>query len=60
MIVLGVLLAALLLFRGLGVLGVDLFSNWQESAAWALAVMFLFTASVHFTKTKEDFIAMVP
>jgi uncharacterized membrane protein len=60
MIVVGVLLASLLLFRGLGVLGVDLFSNWQESAAWALVVMFLFTASAHFTKTKEDLIAMVP
>jgi uncharacterized membrane protein len=60
MIVLGVLLASLLLFTGLGVLGVDVFSTWQVSAAWALAVMFLFTASVHFTKTKEDLIAMVP
>ena len=41
-------------------MGVDLFSTWQVSAAWALAVMFLFTASAHFTKTKEDLIAMVP
>jgi hypothetical protein len=47
-------------FRGLGVLGVDPFSTWQISSAWALAVMFLFTASTHFTKTKEDLIAMVP
>ena len=60
MVVLGVLLASLVLFRGLGVLGVDLFSTWQVSAAWALAVMFLFTASAHFTRTKEDLIAMVP
>ena len=60
MVVLGVLLASLLLFRGLGVVGVDLFSTWEVSAAWALAVMFLFTASAHFTKTKEDLIAMVP
>ena len=60
MVVLGVLLASLLLFRGLGVLGVDALSTWQLSAAWALAVMFLFTASAHFTKTKEDLIAMVP
>ena len=48
------------LFRGLGVLGVGLFSTWQVSAAWALAVMFLFTASAHFTKTREDLIGMVP
>jgi len=60
MVVLGVLLASLMLFRALGVLGIDLFSTWQVSAAWALAVMFLFTASAHFTKTKEDLIAMVP
>ncbi len=60
MVVLVVLLASLLLFRGLGELGVDLFSNWEVSAAWALAVMFPFTASAHFTKTKEDLIAMVP
>ena len=60
MVVLGVLLVSLLLFRGLGELGVDLFATWQVSAAWALAVMFLFTASAHFTKTKVDLISMVP
>jgi len=59
-VVLGVLLVSLLLFRGLGLLGVDFFSTWQVSAAWALSVMFVFTASAHFTKTKEDLIAMVP
>lgn len=41
-------------------MGVDLFSTWEVSAAWAMAVMFLFTASAHFTKTKEDLIGMVP
>ena len=60
MVVLGVLLVSLVFFRGLGALGVGLFSAWQVSAAWALAVMFLFTASAHFTKTKEDLIGMVP
>ncbi len=60
MVVLGVLLASLVLFRGLGVWGVDPFSTWQVSATWALAVMFLFTASAHFTRTKQDLIAMVP
>jgi uncharacterized membrane protein len=59
-VVLAVLFASLLLFGGLGALGVDAFSTWQASAAWALAVMFLFTASAHFTKTKEDLIGMVP
>jgi uncharacterized membrane protein len=41
-------------------LGVGLFSTWQVSAAWALAVMLLFTASAHFTKTREDLIGIVP
>src|SRR5215208_6687374 len=60
MVVLGVLFASLLLFGGLGAFGVEPFTTWQVSAAWALAVMFLFTASAHFTKTREDLIAMVP
>ena len=60
MVVLAVLFASLLLFGGLRALGVDTFSTWQVSAAWALAVMFLFTASAHFTKTKDDLIGMVP
>lgn len=60
MIVLVVLLASLVLFRAVGVLGVEALSSWQGAAVWALAVMFLFTASAHFTKTKKDFIGMVP
>jgi uncharacterized membrane protein len=42
------------------VLGIDAFSTWQVSGAWALVVMFLFTASAHFMKTEQDLIAMVP
>lgn len=60
MAVLVVLLVALLSFRGLGVAGVEQPSSWQASTAWALAVMFLFTASAHFTKTKDDLAKMVP
>ena len=60
MVVLVVLFASLVLFRGLGVLGVEAFSSWQGAAVWALAVMFLFTASAHFTKMKKDLINMVP
>jgi hypothetical protein len=44
MVVLVVLLASLVLFRGLGALGVEALSSWQGAAVWALAVMFLFTA----------------
>ena len=60
MVVLVVLLASLVLFRGLGALGVEALSSWQGAAVWALAVMFLFTASAHFTKMKKDLINMVP
>jgi uncharacterized membrane protein len=60
MVPLVVLIIALLIFRGLGALGVSLFLTWQACALWALAVMLLLTASAHFTSTKEDLIKMVP
>jgi uncharacterized membrane protein len=56
----GVLVVSLLVFRGLGALGVGAFAAWQDDACYALALMFLFTASAHFTKTRKDLIAMVP
>ena len=60
MMTLIVLFFSLLIFRGLGVLGVPLFLTWHDSALWALSVMVLFTASAHFTVLKEDLIKMVP
>ena len=61
MVVLVVLLVSLVLFGGLGSLGVGALSTWHEVVAWALATMFLFTASSHFVaRTREDLIAMVP
>lgn len=54
------LIVATLVFRGLGALGFDAFATWLESARVALALMFLFTASAHFTRMKEDLIRMVP
>ena len=61
MVVLVVLLVSLVLFGGLGALGVGALSTWHEVVAWALATMFLFTASSHFVaRTREDLIAMVP
>ncbi len=60
MVTLIVLLVALLIFRGLGVLGVPLFPTWHDCALWALSMMVLFTASAHFTSMKEDLIKMVP
>ena len=61
MVVLVVLLVSLVLFGGLGALGVGALSTWHDVVAWALATMFLFTASSHFVaRTREDLIAMVP
>src|SRR5262249_1903843 len=39
---------------------VPAFQSWILSARVALAVMFLFTATSHFTTMKKDLIAMVP
>jgi uncharacterized membrane protein len=55
-----IMLIVLLVCRGLGALGLSIFATWQLATATALAVMFLFTASSHFTPMKEDLIKMVP
>jgi uncharacterized membrane protein len=55
-----VLLVSLMVLRGLGAAGIALFASWPRDAAFALALMLLLTASVHFTKTKEDLMRMVP
>jgi len=55
-----VMLIVLLLCRGLGALGLSVFATWQLATAVALALMFLFTATSHFTPMKEDLIKMVP
>jgi len=60
MIVLAVLAVSLVLFRGLGALGIKSMSSWIGALRYALAVMFLFTASAHFSSMKEDLIRMVP
>ncbi|MGN9836717.1 DoxX family protein [Nonomuraea sp. H19] len=62
-----VLLVAALVFRLLGVLGVDRFATWRVSAAHGLAVMLVMTASAHFVPAgvtvmpnHADLVAMVP
>lgn len=62
-----VLVGGLLLFRGLGALGVSRFASWPVSAAHALAVMLVMTASAHFVPdsvtvmpSHSDMVAMVP
>ncbi len=60
MAVLVVLVASLVLFGALSALGVGALSGGQDVVAWSLAAMFLFAASAHFTRTREDLVAMVP
>ena len=60
MIVLVVLLVSLLIYRGVGALGVDALATWPAATRFALATTLLLTASAHFTRMKEDLIRMVP
>jgi uncharacterized membrane protein len=60
MLVLIVLLASWLIFRGIGAAGVHAFASWQDSARYALAMMFVFTASAHFNKMRHDLTRMIP
>jgi uncharacterized membrane protein len=67
MIVLIVLAASLVGFRALGALGVRRFGSWPASAAHAMAVMLVMTATTHFVPAgvtvipnHADLVAMVP
>ncbi|HEY7617423.1 MAG TPA: DoxX family protein [Terriglobales bacterium] len=60
MAVLIVLLTSWLVFRGIGMLGVPALVTWQDSARYALAVMFVFTGIAHFNKMKHDLARMIP
>jgi len=60
MLVLIVLLVSWAAFRTLGAAGVQVLSSWQVSARYALAVMFIFTATAHFNKMKHDLARMIP
>jgi uncharacterized membrane protein len=60
MIPLIVLAASFLVFLVLGRLGIRGFRSWLTSLRWALAVMFLVTASAHWGDKRADLVAMVP
>jgi uncharacterized membrane protein len=60
MLVFFVLVISLLIFRGLGALGIPGFATWMAATRYALAVMFLFTSSAHFSKMRHDFARMMP
>jgi uncharacterized membrane protein len=60
MFVLIVLFGSLLLFRLIGFFGMPIFASWHAATTYALALMFLFTASAHFGRLKGDLERMVP
>ena len=60
MLVLIVLLVSWAAFRTIGAAGVQALSSWQDSARYALAVMFIFTATAHFNRMKHDLARMIP
>ncbi len=60
MLVLIVLLASWGVLRGIGTAGVHALASWQDSARYALIVMFIFTASAHFNRMKHDLARMIP
>jgi uncharacterized membrane protein len=60
MLVLIVLLVSWGVLRGIGAAGVHALASWQDSAHYALVVMFIFTASAHFNRMKDDLARMIP
>ena len=58
--VLAVLLVSFVLLRGAGYLGVRRLSSWRAAGLGALATMFLFTSTAHFSGMKYDLAAMMP
>ena len=60
MLVLIVLAAGVLISRTLGFVGVEAFDSWPAATRAGLALMFLFTASAHFTSMRHDLARMFP
>jgi uncharacterized membrane protein len=55
-----VLIVFAILLRTVGALGVKPLRSAREVTVWALAIMFLFTGSTHFTPIRHDLAAMIP
>lgn len=58
--VLVVLLVSFVLLPGVGSLGVKRLASWRNAGLGALAIMFLFTSTAHFSSMKHDLAAMMP
>lgn len=54
------LIASFLLFRGVGLLGLQYWNDWQTALQWAVAVMLLLGASAHWGRRRPDLVRMVP
>lgn len=55
-----VLVVSTIVLRGIGTLGVRRLSSWREAGLTAVAIMFLFAGSTHFSGMKHDYAAMLP
>jgi uncharacterized membrane protein len=56
-----VLIAGFAVLRGLGAVGIETLDSWQAALRGSLALMFILTATAHFSRTRRsDLIAMVP
>ncbi|SEM89459.1 DoxX family protein [Lihuaxuella thermophila] len=55
-----VLIVSWLVFRLIGIFGIQHLNDWQHSLQCAVALMFLFTATAHWGKRRPDLIKMVP
>jgi uncharacterized membrane protein len=55
-----ILVISFLVLRAVGFLGVRRLSSWKAAGLLAVAIMFLFTGTSHFTSMKYDFAAMIP
>jgi uncharacterized membrane protein len=60
MIVFAVMLAGILVARLAGWLGFSALDDWHAATRAGLALMFIFTGTAHFTRTRADLVRMVP
>ena len=60
MVVLILLLVSWVALRGIGAAGVHALGSSQDSARYAMVVMFVVTATAHFNKMKHDLARMIP
>jgi len=55
-----ILVISTLVLRALGAAGLHTLDNWSVCVRGGLAVMFVFTASAHWGRSRRELIAMVP